>query len=514
MQEDLKSYLLNLQGLELIYEKSLFPEFEYIFKHAITQEVAYNSLLLNRRKEIHEKIGQAIEQLYHERMEEFYEMLAHHYGRSDNLEKASHYLKLSGDKAAKNYSNREAFRFYREAITVLNKEPETEENRKRKVEVLLLITGPMRLLGYPEDSLQILQEGERLARELNDDRSLANLYSSMSLYYSFQGDPIQGIKYCEDCVEEAVKIQDLDLAAPIGQDLCNFYFLSGDPLKMVDAASKVLALIEKTKKETEFFGRPLNTYSALHAHCGHAMAMLGRFEEGEALCEKAFRSALKVNSVYSIGWAEVNYSYLYMHRGDGKNTVEHAQKAIRCLDEAQAVIILGLARTVLGMGYCFLGNLGTARAYIEEGIKIHNDTGMPFLLSLQYYFLSTVYLNSGDLENARSCVEKALDLSRNNNEKHFEGRSWALLGKVLGRVNPSQNDKAEEFILRGLNILDELRTRPWCAEVYLYLGELYADTGHPEKALEYLKKAKGMFQEMGMDYYLRQAQQVLARVRG
>ena len=72
MQEELKSHLLNLQGLEFIYEKSLFPELEYIFKHGLTQEVAYNSLLIKRRKEIHERIGKAIEGLYPERLEEFY----------------------------------------------------------------------------------------------------------------------------------------------------------------------------------------------------------------------------------------------------------------------------------------------------------------------------------------------------------------------------------------------------------------------------------------------------------
>jgi predicted ATPase len=79
MREELKSYLLNLQGLELIYEKRLFPELEYIFKHALTQEVAYSSLLLKKRKDLHEKIGQAIEKIYPERLEEFYEMLAYHY---------------------------------------------------------------------------------------------------------------------------------------------------------------------------------------------------------------------------------------------------------------------------------------------------------------------------------------------------------------------------------------------------------------------------------------------------
>jgi len=80
MQEDLKSHLLNLQGLEFITEKRLFPELEYIFKHAIIQEVSYNSLLQKRKKEIHEKIGNAIENLYSNSLEEYYELLAYHYG--------------------------------------------------------------------------------------------------------------------------------------------------------------------------------------------------------------------------------------------------------------------------------------------------------------------------------------------------------------------------------------------------------------------------------------------------
>ena len=94
MKEELKAQLLNLQGLEFIYEKRLFPELEYVFKHALTQEVAYHSLLLNRRKEIHERIGHAIEEIYPDRLEEFYEMLAYHYSRSDNKEFAYHYAKL------------------------------------------------------------------------------------------------------------------------------------------------------------------------------------------------------------------------------------------------------------------------------------------------------------------------------------------------------------------------------------------------------------------------------------
>jgi predicted ATPase len=133
MKEKIKSNLLGLQALEFIYEKSLFPELEYLFKHTLTQEVAYNSLLIKRRKEIHENIGSAIEQIYHNRLEDFYEILAHHYGKSNNSEKAYRYLKLSGKKATRNYSNWEALRFYGEAIDVLSQMPSTEKNRKEGI---------------------------------------------------------------------------------------------------------------------------------------------------------------------------------------------------------------------------------------------------------------------------------------------------------------------------------------------------------------------------------------------
>jgi class 3 adenylate cyclase len=116
VKENLKPNLLKLQGLEFIYEKSLFPELEYVFKHALTQEVAYNSLLQKRKTEMHEKIGKAIEELYAESLEEFYEVLAYHYSKSENSEKANQYLKLSGNKATKSYSNSETAFFSTNAI--------------------------------------------------------------------------------------------------------------------------------------------------------------------------------------------------------------------------------------------------------------------------------------------------------------------------------------------------------------------------------------------------------------
>ena len=111
---------------------------EYIFKHALTQEVAYNSLLLKRRKEIHEKIGQAIEELYSERLEEYYELLAHHYGSSANTPKAVKYLHLAGKQAVKRSAYEEAIGQLNRAVQLVETLPETREHKE--LELPLQIT--------------------------------------------------------------------------------------------------------------------------------------------------------------------------------------------------------------------------------------------------------------------------------------------------------------------------------------------------------------------------------------
>ena len=227
MREDLKSQLLNLQGLEFIYEKSLFPELEYVFKHALTQEVAYNSLLSNQRKEIHKKIGNAIEELYAGSLEEFYGVLAYHFSKGEELEKAWRYLKLSGEKATRDHAPWEAYGFHKEAVELLNRLPDTEETKKKLIEVIRLMRISQVLLGYPEGSLSFLQQGERLAKELGDIRSLAVFHSGMGMYYSYAGDNLTAIRYTEEAFEKVRKARDVDLLAPLGFTLCSTYGVSG-----------------------------------------------------------------------------------------------------------------------------------------------------------------------------------------------------------------------------------------------------------------------------------------------
>ncbi len=513
MKEELKSNLLNLQGLEFIYEKRLFPELEYIFKHALTQEVAYNSLLFKRRKEIHEKIGRAVEEIYPDRLEEFYEMLGYHYSKSDNPEKACQYLKLSGNKAMKSYSNQEALHFYRDAIDILKQKPETEQNKKELLQVILLMGTPMRMLGYPEDSIKFLQEGERLCKELGDRKGLATLYNFMSLFYSWKGDPALGKKYQRDSFKEAEKTEDIEIMAPAVYGLCFSNSVEGNFKEIVNIAPKAIALLEKTQREREFFGLSFNPYSGLQGMYGYSMGALGEFVEGEQLCEKALSFAHKINHLLTIGLAEFCYGILFLFKEDGENIVKHLKSSIGYFEKSQVAIFLPIAWAHLGAGYYFLGELNTALKFIEKGLKMQMDIRISFGLSLFHDYLSTVHFDLGNLSEAKLHAEQGLNLAQTNHEKGYEGVPWLQLGRIIGKTEKLQINKAEEYILKGMEMLDELKIKPWYTRGYFYLGELYANAGQKERAHENLKKAEAMYQEMGMDYGLARAKKLLEKVR-
>jgi tetratricopeptide (TPR) repeat protein len=513
MREDLKSYLLNLQGLEFIYEKRLFPELEYIFKHALIQEVAYNSLLTKRRSEIHKKIGQAIESLYPERLEEFYEMLAYHYARGEVLEKAWRYLKLSGGKATRSYAAREAYAFYKEAVEILKRLPETEESKKEKIDILFLMGHLMVTLAFPEGSLEMLQEGEKLAQELGDKRRREWFMILVADYYTvLKGEPLIGMKYAEDALKEARKNQDIVSMSHCLVPLCNACLVTGQFNKIVNVVPEIIEMIEKTKRQTEILAVALNPYSLLCGYCGVSMGCLGDFEEGKNLLEKGLRIASKINDLMVSAVVTMCYGLFFTIKGDWNAAREHLQNSLKYSEETNWLLNLALTCSFLGYACAYAGEPETGVRHAEKGLKIQRETGVQRNLSLQHYSLSHIYLELGDLEKVLDSAEEALRLSQKHNDKATEGRSRILLGRILGRTEPSNTHKADQSILKGIEILQELQMKPWYAEGYLRLGEHYLNTGKKGKALQNLKKAEGMFREMGMDYWLTRTQELLGRV--
>ena len=387
------------------------------------------------------------------------------------------------------------------------------ENKKEKMEILDLIVPPLAFLGYPEGTLDLLQEGERLSKELGDERYLARLYNSMGMYYSFKGDPQLGMKYSEDAFKEARKNRDIELMVPLAVGLSVSYNPAGEYYKIVDMAPDVINLIEKAERETDSFSMGgWNPYSLLCSNCGEKMGFLGAFDEGKTFLEKGLANANRMNDLIALGFLEMQYGYLYIVKGDWESSKELLEKAIKHNEEVKYAFLSALSWSSLGYACAMLGDPETGKRHAEKGLKIHRDSGVEMFLSLAHFHSGSIHLDLGDLKNARSLAEEALRLSQKNNERLIEGGAYLLLGTILGKTEPLQINKAEECILKGIEICKELKTKTYYSLGHLYLGQLYLNAGKKEKAINKLKKAEEMFREMGMDYWFGKTQEVLGAV--
>ncbi|MFW6011395.1 MAG: adenylate/guanylate cyclase domain-containing protein, partial [Desulfosalsimonas sp.] len=510
MREELRGHLINLQGLEFIYEKRLFPELEYVFKHALTQEVAYNSLLSSRRREIHKKIGSAIEELYSGNLEEFYEALAYHYTRGEEPGKAIEYLKLAGKKAAKNHALWEAYGFYREALELLGKLSDTGENKKHMIQVIQAMTYSMVMLGFPEDSLSFLQLGERLTRETGDTRYLAAFYSVMGHYYGHTGDHLTAIKYSEKGFEQACKAEDILLMGRLGNILSGSYAGSGQYEKVVEKMPDLISFIERKGKESILLTlEGMNPFADICANCGGALAIFGDFHQGKTFLDKALSVAVHKETPATLALTHLNYGLLYYLKGEFRPAKEHLEKSITHGEQASRNVVAAAALCMLGQVYSILGSPETGMRQAEKGLQIYKQGGIEFLLSLCNFYAGNTCLDLGDLEKAECYMDEAARLARKNNEKMSEGLALTGLGRVLGKKEPPQSEKAEECFSKGLAILHELNMKPLYSQGLFFLGEFYLDTGQKKKASENLDKAGAMFRDMAMEYWLAMTQTLL-----
>ena len=190
--------------------------------------------------------------------------------------------------------------------------------------------------------------------------------------------------------------------APIACELCTSYSIAGKNLKVVDVVPKILSLLERTQRERDFFGTRYNVYSGLCGYIGLSFAMLGDFEQGKAFLDKGLHFALDINKPYGLGWLEFCYGYLFHVMGDGRNSIEHYKKSIKYQEEAQSVFMLGIAWTTLGHGYYLMGEVEAANKYIEMGLRIHRDAGLPYYLSYLSCLQGMVNFYSDDLKSAQN----------------------------------------------------------------------------------------------------------------
>jgi class 3 adenylate cyclase/tetratricopeptide (TPR) repeat protein len=364
-EEALHRGLAHLQAAEFLYETRLFPEPDYTFKHALTHEVAYGSLLLERRRGLHARLVEAIETLAPDRMAEHVERLAHHALRGEVWDKAVTYCQQAGTRAYDHAAFREAVAYFEQALQALTHLPERGDTRVLAIELRLALGSALQPLGEYERCLALLGEAEALAWALDDRARLVQVLAKMGQIHRITGDHNRAMAAGQQALELAAELGDSTLQAEASYYLGQTYYDIGD---FGRAAELLRQNVEATDRESGTSSTGLQIGSS-RARLALTLSNLGEFAEGGRHGEEALRLATLAGRGLTPIVAHGCLGELYLAQGD----LEHA---IRVLDQGLALCRASGAQTWLrriaaGLGYAsaLQGRLTEGCALLEEAIR-------------------------------------------------------------------------------------------------------------------------------------------------
>ena len=242
-EDRLRALLDNLQAAEFLYATQLFPDLQYTFKHSLTQDVTYSGVLHERRRDIHARVVDAIEELYADRLGEQVERLAHHAMRGEKQEKAVHYLCQAGGKAAARSALSDSRACFEQALTVLTTLPESRTGLEQAFEVRLELRRVLRQLGEGRQMLERLREAEALAEQLKDDHRRGQVCAFMTTVLSGLDELDEAVVTGTRALEIAERLGDLRLRILATSCLDQAYYYKGEYEHVVEFGSDSLAAL-------------------------------------------------------------------------------------------------------------------------------------------------------------------------------------------------------------------------------------------------------------------------------
>ena len=340
--EALRRGLDHLQAAEFLYETGLYPDLEYSFKHALTHEVTYGSLLQGRRRELHARIVDAIETLHRDRLAEHTERLAHHALRGELREKAVHYLRQAGLKAAARSALPDARGWFEQALGVLEALPESQSTLEQAFEIRLELRPVLTQLGEVRRALERLREAEALAERLNDDRRRGRVCAFVTNIHSLLGELDEALVTGTRALEIAGRLGDLRLRI-LAATLSRAGALLPGRVRAGGRAGHRQPRGAARRLGYENFGQrhPASVYDRLWLVL--SLAQLGRFAEAAEYAAEAIRLAEPTQHAFTVGLANCAAGTLHLLKGDWAKARPLSSTAIAVLRTGNVVLQLPYA---------------------------------------------------------------------------------------------------------------------------------------------------------------------------
>jgi class 3 adenylate cyclase len=524
LEGDVKEYLAGLESLDLIRTKSIEPDLEYIFKHALTQEVIYNGLLKRERQEIHERIALAIEQLFQSRLPEFYEILAHHFQKGHSTDKAVAFLMKAGDKCLAKFALNEAHRSFQEAYELLLANP--QQWRAWNITLIDLLNRWSFVLYFQSDwngMHRILSKHKETALNINNRATKAMYYAWLGWHSMGMEKYDYGEKYLLKALKIGEEIQDHKIIAYVYTWYSWILTTMGRCDEAVGFGKKAIKLAEDSD---------LDIYIHFKSRAGVAQAYwysgdrLKSLEEGKKLVE--FGQSQGSIPAITFGYLEVGASYLA--DGDFSKAIEWLQLIVT---DQKEFIYYHAALLIQGMAYFLAGEFEKAEFAIRKTLEfVQKDDRFPWLGTPAKLYLGGILIAQGRMSEGMKTLLNARKRSLQTGYKYVYLISEYMLGNIFLQMTLGEGDisfgtimrnigflvknlpyaktKAETHLKKTIILADEISSRNLKGQALFDLGRLYLHRNRKHEAQKCLMEAIEVFEQCGIETYKRQAEKHLS----
>jgi class 3 adenylate cyclase/tetratricopeptide (TPR) repeat protein len=503
--------LLGLEQLDLIRTKALKPELEYIFKHAVTQEVVYNGLLKKERQGIHKRIAEVMEQQFAEKLPELYETLAYHYKESHVSGKAVEYLMKSGKKAMQQFSVEESHRYYQDALNVMLQIP-----RRSKAEDALIIDliNEWALDFYlrcdVRGYVRLFSDYKALAESLNDKTRLGRFYGwfGVALWHS------QRLEEAYAILKQAIKIgEELNDPHITGYACCWFSWVCMD----LGISDEALSFSEKAVE----MARIIKTDHFLYAKSSHGVGCInayitGNCDIGLSIGRELIEHGQTHSHVRCVFYGHLTSAMAHLNKGDLSSAIESSKKAISMATDPQ---YQHTPQFALGLAYLQTGQLEQAELTGRDLVRFVEEYGYEYFKELAYLLLGSVMVATGRLEKGLKMLDEALQITKLHKRNGFLPTAEYMIAKVYTQISLAAGPKDLSFMLKNMgaiikyvpkaakraenHYIEAIRTAssigndPLTASAYYDLGMFYKAKGKLEQTREAVAKSAEYFEKCG-----------------
>ncbi len=467
----LDEHLLQLQQVELIREKELAPELEYIFKHALAQEATYESILLQKRRELHGRVAAAVEALFAERPDEFYSLLAYHYAKAENWAKAQEYLFKSGDQAGKMAADAEALAHYQQAMEAY-----------------------VRAFGDQWDAVQraMLERkiGSALYRRGNTDEAIKHLETALEILGCPLPETRHGRRlaiFREVVVQAAHLLFPNGFVAPLERDTTTAFAeiqLIWEQLGWLEAYvdfEVTLLLSLRGLNTFERLGYTRGISSSLMG-VGMGFVFAGQFRLAENYLERSLKAAEFSGDPRPLGQSFNGLRVFYVCLADFEKSIPFSQRAAEISREIGDLDGLSTALNNLAVIYNYQGEFAKADEVCKELVDLGRELNDPMLTSQGLSTIGFILQRLGRMDEAEQCLLECVEISNRIKNYYNVVSGGGELGRCYLRMG--EVEKAAQILGPSEKIRRQYKAGWGGGQMPLMLGlvELYLVRGDLKKA--------------------------------